>query len=426
MASRPRLYVDVTMSAEEAGRIAHGTLRVERGLVRALASLNRPDIVFCRHHRAGNRFVRVPTDEAMRIVTAPTVSERRREAASPWRSHSALRAGRVAERWFRKRVRDPIADLFRRGRPAAAEHSIFEPGSLLLLCGELQRQDFRLLMALRRSSDLRLAFVFYDLLGTLAPDDPRRADADSFDLPSTDFMVREGALLLAISRYSAGVLQTHVAGLGGRSPPIKVFRLGHDVAPPARADAAPPHLSPGDFVLAVGDVTARKNQAMLAEVWRQLPQRIGSMPIPLIIAGRINRDDADLARTIQAASPQVRILPNADDETLAWLYANCRFTVFASLAEGYGLPVSESLAFGKVCIASSTTAVPEASQGLGIHLDPTDPQAWEEWVARLLTADAELAARQAEIRRRYQLVTWSDSASDVLAAIDALGGCAPT
>lgn len=425
MASRPRLYVDVTMSAEEVGRIAHGTLRVERGLVRALASLNRPDIVFCRHHRAGNRFVRVPTDEAMRIVTAPTVPERRRETASPWRSHPLLRAGRQGERWLRKRIRDPVADLFQRGRPAAAEQSIFEPGSILLLCGELQRQDFRLLMALRRRSDLRLAFVFYDLLGTLAPDDPRRADADAFDLPSTDFMLREGSLLLAISRYSAGVLQAHVAGLGGRSPPVKVFRLGHDVAAPVRAEAAPPDLSPREFVLAVGDVTARKNHAMLAEVWRQLPQRIGRMPIPLIVAGRINRDDADLARAIQAASPQVRILPNADDETLAWLYANCRFTVFASLAEGYGLPVSESLAFGKVCIASSTTAVPEASQGLGIHLDPADPQAWEEWVARLLTDDAELAARETVIRTRHKLITWSDAAGDVLAAVDSLGQDAP-
>ena len=48
-------------------------------------------------------------------------------------------------------------------------------------------------------------------------------------------------------------------------------------------------------------------------------------------------------------------LPDAE---LAWLYANAAFTVFPSLMEGWGLPVGESLWFGKPCVASSGSAVP--------------------------------------------------------------------
>jgi glycosyltransferase involved in cell wall biosynthesis len=170
-------------------------------------------------------------------------------------------------------------------------------------------------------------------------------------------------------------------------------------------------------VLAVGDVVPRKNHALLHNAWRALMARPGADVKPLVIAGRVGTDGAAFARDI-AADPaiaqKIRILSNADDRMLGWLYANCLFTVFPSLVEGYGLPVSESLAAGKVCVASSTTAVPEASQGLGIHLDPNDLDAWVAQIGRLMTDPAELHRQEQRIAG-FRAVAWSDTAADVLA-----------
>ena len=106
-----------------------------------------------------------------------------------------------------------------------------------------------------------------------------------------------------------------------------------------------------------------------------------------------------------------------DDAALRWLYANCRFTVFPSLSEGFGLPVVESLANAKPCIASTATSIPEGSQGVAIHLDPADRTAWRDAIVRLLDDDAALAQHAADIRARFHLVGWHDTADDVLRAL---------
>ena len=91
--------------------------------------------------------------------------------------------------------------------------------------------------------------------------------------------------------------------------------------------------------------------------------------------------------------------------------------MFPSLSEGYGLPVAESLAAGKVCVASSLTSIPESSQGFGIHLDPTDLQSWIVMVGRLLADPAELT-RQTRKVAAFCRVTWSDTAADVLRSLN--------
>ena len=60
------LMVDVTTTLAEAGRIAHGTTRVERGIVGGLLACDPAGLSFCRFDRARQRFVDVPRDELRR------------------------------------------------------------------------------------------------------------------------------------------------------------------------------------------------------------------------------------------------------------------------------------------------------------------------------------------------------------------------
>jgi glycosyltransferase involved in cell wall biosynthesis len=420
----PRIYVDMTTAFEEAGRLPHGTTRVERGIVAGIAEIGAPNVEFCRFHRRRGRFVIVPQKEAASIATAASLPEARRNAAPRWRGNPTLRAGRRIEAWVRRNLRDRLR---RQSVPFMnrldSPHHAFAPGSTLLFPGEMQRHDFRLLMELRRRRDLRLAFVYFDMLNVLSDDDPRVKDPSAVDIPSTDFMVREGSLLLSISRYSAKLLLEHVARQGRRCPPIEVIRLGHSLTQ-GKASAMPvAELETGRFVLAVGDVVPRKNYQRLAAIWKRMAESRTSSPPPLVIVGRVGAEGAEFARGITADDTlrrTVRILPNTTDDELRWLYGNCRLTVFPSLDEGYGLPVSESLAFGKVCVASSAAAIPEASQGLGIHLDPRDDEAWLATLSRLFDDDAEIRARENDIQERYRPVHWRDTGMDVLGAIGRL------
>jgi glycosyltransferase involved in cell wall biosynthesis len=90
------------------------------------------------------------------------------------------------------------------------------------------------------------------------------------------------------------------------------------------------------------------------------------------------------------------VLESVSDPELAWLYRHAAFTLFPSLAEGYGMPVAESLAFGTPVVIADHPALHEAAEGLMPAIDPLDFPAWEREIVRLLTDAAYLE----ELRRR--------------------------
>jgi glycosyltransferase involved in cell wall biosynthesis len=419
---RHDLLVDLTTIHAERGRHAHGTTRVERGLVAALSEIAPPSVGFCRYDRLLGRFVAVDRRQAQAIATAASFAEARREVPVPTRRHPLRAIRRRAEVWLRSTAQRRLRTL-RAGIDRLRLRPRDEPnGATILIPGELQRHDFARIAELRRMGT-RVVFLFYDLLRVLPADDPRLRDPVAIDLPGSDFMVREAALILAISRFSAEALGARLKALGIAGPPVEVIRLAGALTPEHGRMAAVPELAPGGFVASVGDVVERKNHAMLVSIWRQLVAAGAPGLSPLAVVGRIGADQAPLVQAVRrdpVLRRYVRFLPNLDDGALAWVYTHCRFTVFPSHREGFGLPVAESLAFGKVCVASAAEAIPEASQGLAIHLDPAAEAAWLATITRLLSSPEELARREGEIRARYRRWTWQDSARDVLRAIDTL------
>ncbi|UPG73127.1 glycosyltransferase family 4 protein [Roseomonas gilardii subsp. gilardii] len=174
---------------------------------------------------------------------------------------------------------------------------------------------------------------------------------------------------------------------------------------------------PGSYVLFVSTLEARKNHALLFRVWRRL---LGEMPreqVPtLVFAGRVGWLVADLMQQLENAEwlgGKIRLVRDPSDEELLALYRDCRFTLYPSFYEGWGLPVSESLALGRPCIASDRTSLPEAGGALARYFDPDDlddacatiraviedPQGLEEWRER--------------VAREFRHVPWSDSADAI-------------
>ncbi|MDK2757731.1 MAG: glycosyltransferase [Blastomonas fulva] len=57
--------------------------------------------------------------------------------------------------------------------------------------------------------------------------------------------------------------------------------------------------------------------------------------------------------------------------------------MYPSYYEGWGLPVSEALTYGKAVIASAAEALPEASGGCALHLTPYDTRDWRYAICRM-------------------------------------------
>jgi len=140
----------------------------------------------------------------------------------------------------------------------------------------------------------------------------------------------------------------------------------------------------------------------------------------LVLAGLIGWLVDDLLYQIRndpLIAGRIVIIDRATDAELAWLYRNCRFTLYPSFYEGFGLPIAESLAHGKACIASSTAAMPEAGRGFALHLDPLDFAAWLREIESLLDDSQRLAAIEQRIRADYRAPDWAESGAAFVAVL---------
>jgi glycosyltransferase involved in cell wall biosynthesis len=165
----------------------------------------------------------------------------------------------------------------------------------------------------------------------------------------------------------------------------------------------------GDFVLQVGRIEARKNQATALAAVERLDG------VTLAVAGP-ERDSALAARL--RASPRCRVLGRVDQPTLELLYKEARAVVVPSLYEGFGLPVLEAMARGKVVVAAARSSLPEVGGDAVLYVkDPTDPV---ELAAALTTAlgDTKVRTRLARLARaRAGAYTWDRCTAEVAAVI---------
>ena len=91
---------------------------------------------------------------------------------------------------------------------------------------------------------------------------------------------------------------------------------------------------------------------MVLSAWRRLLAELGSAKVPtLVFAGKMgwhSEHVTDFIRKTDYLDGKLKVLNDASDADLQALYQNAAFTVYNSHYEGWGLPVTESLSYGKV------------------------------------------------------------------------------
>jgi len=170
------------------------------------------------------------------------------------------------------------------------------------------------------------------------------------------------------------------------------------------------------FVLTVSTIEPRKNHQSLLRAWRLLHQDagLGFEDLPaLVLAGKIGWNSNTLiaqVKMLQEAGFPIYILDGMSDSSIEWLYSRCLFTVMPSYVEGWGLSITESMMRGKVCLASSSTAMIEASCGIAPLFDPYNTRQLYTILKSFLLEGSLNEYVQKLIE--YQPVSWRDSALD--------------
>jgi glycosyltransferase involved in cell wall biosynthesis len=111
---------------------------------------------------------------------------------------------------------------------------------------------------------------------------------------------------------------------------------------------------------------------------------------------------------------KIRLIDSPSDSELATLYEDCMFTVYPSFYEGWGLPVSESHAYGAPCISSNRTSLPEAGGDLALYFDPDHLAEAVRLVRQVIEDPAGLQAWRERVAREFKHVAWVDAAQAII------------
>ena len=267
--------------------------------------------------------------------------------------------------------------------------------------------------------NVEIVTLIHDLIPIVAPEgeaNPNLAFVEWFGR-----VAKGTSRFLSVSEFTAEAVRTVSPQLGGHVDWVRTVPLAHEFDWDGARDASVVPAS--EFVLTVGSLGhKRKNLDQLIDVWGRLGDKIGFDRLPiLVIAGAHGRQaaklDAFIARYPQLTE-KVVLVERPRDAQLAALYERSLFTVYPSRYEGWGLPVGESAWFGKLCVASNVTSIPEV---VGDAADYFDPNSVEEMMAafeRPILDRAYLRQREAGIAA-LKLRTWADVADNLVAALKA-------
>lgn len=193
-----------------------------------------------------------------------------------------------------------------------------------------------------------------------------------------------------------------------------IVREGEDAfssATPTKPVQLEGHDLTGGFIFSLGTIEVRKNHQILYQAYKLAKEKGTELP-KLVIAGRKGWLAQDLYYVMtrdQEVAKNILVLTNASDAEVAWLFDNCKFSVFPSLSEGWGLPICESLSHGKLCLTCNLSSMPEVAGELGDYFSPYNTQECLDLIASYADNSGKLEKKEKAIKDNYKLYTWDES-----------------
>jgi glycosyltransferase involved in cell wall biosynthesis len=365
---------------------------------------------------------------------------RERHAKRGNEAHFARKGSSIAE-WnaFKEREKPPRLDA-PKAAPRQSVADMCKPGDQLISLGAIWDIDGleECLQDLKDSKGLKIYQLVHDLIPLIATKHIAADFANEFY-----FWLKSSASycdrFLANSENTAKDLRAFMDEIG-QVRPVDVVPLAQkfDVVHSNRVDdpAAPfkSHLSSikgldqsvlnltkMPYVLVVGTMESRKNIWRLAQAWQQLVQTPDLDMPKLVFAGKpgwLNDDFESLMQATGNLGGWVQFAKRPSDTELGFLYENCLFTATVSYYEGWGLPIGESLSFGKTAVVADNSSMPEVGGDMVEYCDAHSISSIYEACYKLIADPDHRMALEARIAQT-RLRTWDDVADGFIAAIRA-------
>lgn len=211
---------------------------------------------------------------------------------------------------------------------------------------------------------------------------------------------------------------------------VRSFRLGADV-PKAKSLLASPNLVDSTLrdlfdsdpnnkpYLMVSMFDPRKNHRYVLDAFDSIWDK--GLPVRLCMVGRKGNLCADVLNRI-ADHPQLNkklfVFHQANDADLVFCYQNAAAAMMPSIAEGFGLPIVESMHLGCDTMASDIPVHREVGDANCQYFDIRDPNSLSTMVMEHHEKrTASKPTPRSGTSSNHHITTWSESAKELLALI---------
>ncbi|MFJ1269611.1 glycosyltransferase family 4 protein [Legionella lytica] len=302
------------------------------------------------------------------------------------------------------------------------EPEIFSPGDILISMGlDWDMPYTPLFYELRKTKNVKIITCCYDLIPVLYPQYCVGDVASRFMQYFFDVAVGSDAIM-CISKQSEHDLTLMLNQTGSVVPMTKIMTLGDtlnsSMEPISDAITA---LLESPFILFVSTIERRKNHEVLYRAYHLLCAQGKKEQLPtLIFVGMSGWGVNDLLKDIELdplTRGKILILTHVNDAELRALYQNAQFFLYPSLYEGWGLPIAEALASGKMVLASEGGSIPEVGGDLVQYIDPWNAAAWADAMWEATTNVTLRTMVEQRVTEFYIQRSWQDTAEAVAEVI---------
>jgi glycosyltransferase involved in cell wall biosynthesis len=200
--------------------------------------------------------------------------------------------------------------------------------------------------------------------------------------------------------------------------PARIVAAPNGVAWPDWYEAAAANLvgpaGAEPYFLILGTREPRKNIPKVFEMLEQFPALLETHRF--VFAGKMGwlEEQHAMPRALErfVDSGRIQFPGFVDEPTKYALLRHAEATLYPSIFEGFGLPVLESLSVGTPCVASWSSAIPEAGGDVCEYFDPLDATDFHRAIMALLVRRG--PALEAACRARAAQFTWRATLATIL------------
>ncbi|MDL2285938.1 glycosyltransferase [Desulfococcaceae bacterium OttesenSCG-928-F15] len=175
------------------------------------------------------------------------------------------------------------------------------------------------------------------------------------------------------------------------------------------------------FIMYAGGIEHRKNVERLIHAFSKLPPELKEnhqLVIVCAIAVEDKKRLHTLCESYNLSNKQIIFTGYVEDDDFILLYNLCKFFVFPSWHEGFGLPILEAMACGKAVIGGNLTSIPELIGLKSALFDPFNPDAIAAKMEKVITDKSFRKRLEQHSLQQVQKFSWEKSAQLCLQHIE--------